>query len=514
MPIGPSRAAARRIDLSARCARGWRRRRTSARSAAADEGDRGRRRGQPSAAAPLGDDAALRLRPLVLLTHAADPDARPTRWPAATSASRCSRRSWRARHRCAAPRAAAPPPPSPRPTFASSRRGSTTTAPLSTPGQLRLCLLALAHRARGRRRGGGAAGLLALLRADAARRGALHRGRGFQSQQTALESSSPTPPLAPAPAPGGCTQRTCRRSSRSCWATARRRHGQARFAAWQAHARVVPAAGAPPPRGRCDERGALEVVAPSSASSTLSRACAARHRARARRRLLSSDGFARPPRWTRAEIFFTVMLVPNLVWRAGRAADTCATRRWGPREAGAARRSRRRSCRRRWPRRCRSSTPPSTTTTPRRAALGAPSSTASSQAGPSRLGSEEARKLYPELLKRLDDASDGVRIAACADGEPFRAMNYSAVWSEGAPTRPTISTSCAASVHLDDPSPRSRRSRASRWGSSTRRLRGEQASTTVDAPVRRAIEAAGPPARRLRREGPQGDGGRQPRASA
>lgn len=51
--------------------------------------------------------------------------------------------------------------------------------------------------------------------------------------------------------------------------------------------------------------------------------------------------------------------------------------------------------------------------------------------GSSRLEHERARKLYPELLKRLDDASDAVRVQACAPLRAlFGAMSYSAIWTE------------------------------------------------------------------------------------
>ena len=76
--------------------------------------------------------------------------------------------------------------------------------------------------------------------------------------------------------------------------------------------------------------------------------------------------------------------------------------------------------------------------------------------GKTRLESERARKLYPELLKRLDDASDAVRLAVC---EPIRAlfgaMNYSQVWSETANFDKANYQYLLRGllVHLDDPSP-------------------------------------------------------------
>ena len=76
--------------------------------------------------------------------------------------------------------------------------------------------------------------------------------------------------------------------------------------------------------------------------------------------------------------------------------------------------------------------------------------------GSTRLEHERARKLYPELLKRLDDASDDVRLRACAPiSALFGAMNYCANWSD------TCNFDKAnyqyllrgLLVHLDDPSP-------------------------------------------------------------
>ena len=76
--------------------------------------------------------------------------------------------------------------------------------------------------------------------------------------------------------------------------------------------------------------------------------------------------------------------------------------------------------------------------------------------GPKRLEHERMRKLYPELLKRLDDASDEVRTRACAPlASFFRCMNYSAIWTEAHNFDKTNYQYLLRGllVHLDDPSP-------------------------------------------------------------
>jgi len=72
------------------------------------------------------------------------------------------------------------------------------------------------------------------------------------------------------------------------------------------------------------------------------------------------------------------------------------------------------------------------------------------------LDNERMRKLYPELLKRLDDASDVVRLQACAPLVTyFQVAHYSAVWDE---THNLDKSNYqyvlrGLLVHLDDPSP-------------------------------------------------------------
>mmetsp|Transcript_39320 Transcript_39320/g.124013 ORF Transcript_39320/g.124013 Transcript_39320/m.124013 type:complete len:210 (+) Transcript_39320:9-638(+) len=82
--------------------------------------------------------------------------------------------------------------------------------------------------------------------------------------------------------------------------------------------------------------------------------------------------------------------------------------------------------------------------------------TALRRLGPSRVSHEQMRQLYPELTKRLDDASDGVRVAACV---PLVAMleqvRYSASWSEAHNFDRTNFGYFLNGllVHLDDPDP-------------------------------------------------------------
>jgi len=82
--------------------------------------------------------------------------------------------------------------------------------------------------------------------------------------------------------------------------------------------------------------------------------------------------------------------------------------------------------------------------------------TALRRLGPSRVSHEQMRQLYPELTKRLDDASDGVRVAACV---PLVAMleqvRYSASWSEAHNFDRTNFGYFVNGllVHLDDPDP-------------------------------------------------------------
>jgi len=72
------------------------------------------------------------------------------------------------------------------------------------------------------------------------------------------------------------------------------------------------------------------------------------------------------------------------------------------------------------------------------------------------LDNERMRKLYPELLKRLDDASDAVRLQVCPTLLAyFAATQYSAVWDD----QHNLDKSNyqyllrGLLVHLDDPSP-------------------------------------------------------------
>ena len=64
--------------------------------------------------------------------------------------------------------------------------------------------------------------------------------------------------------------------------------------------------------------------------------------------------------------------------------------------------------------------------------------------------------MYPELLKRLDDASDDVRVRACAPiCSLFRSMDYQELWSDEHNFDKTNFQYFLRGllVHLDDPSP-------------------------------------------------------------
>jgi len=72
------------------------------------------------------------------------------------------------------------------------------------------------------------------------------------------------------------------------------------------------------------------------------------------------------------------------------------------------------------------------------------------------LGEERTRKLYPELLKRLDDASDEVRLQSCAPIVAFfESLDYSAIWNQNATFDKANYQYLLRGllVHLDDPSP-------------------------------------------------------------
>ena len=76
--------------------------------------------------------------------------------------------------------------------------------------------------------------------------------------------------------------------------------------------------------------------------------------------------------------------------------------------------------------------------------------------GKTKLNPDHARKLYPELLKRLDDASDDVRMVACGPLIAlFNAMNYCANWNDQCNFEKANYQYLLRGllVHLDDPSP-------------------------------------------------------------
>jgi len=78
-----------------------------------------------------------------------------------------------------------------------------------------------------------------------------------------------------------------------------------------------------------------------------------------------------------------------------------------------------------------------------------------SKLGRGGLNEDRARKLYPELLKRLDDASDAVRLQACAPITAFfEALDYSSIWNQAANFDKANYQYLLRGllVHLDDPS--------------------------------------------------------------
>uniref|UniRef100_A0A7S3SDL0 Dynein axonemal assembly factor 5 HEAT-repeat domain-containing protein n=1 Tax=Emiliania huxleyi TaxID=2903 RepID=A0A7S3SDL0_EMIHU len=175
--------------------------------------------------------------------------------------------------------------------------------------------------------------------------------------------------------------------------------------------------------------------------------------------LLSAEGFLAAPEWAEmGEHVLAAMLLPNAVWRAGKpaehvrlasyscvqkllSADAISGEQLGAHMGGALPllvagldddnvESRRIAC--------------------------VILATALRRLGPSRVSHEQMRQLYPELTKRLDDASDGVRVAACV---PLVAMleqvRYSASWSEAHNFDRTNFGYFVNGllVHLDDPDP-------------------------------------------------------------
>jgi dynein assembly factor 5 len=175
--------------------------------------------------------------------------------------------------------------------------------------------------------------------------------------------------------------------------------------------------------------------------------------------LLAEPSFAQAPElddW--AELLFSAMLVPNLVWRAGRAAEhvrlaaMTSLNRLVPLPSLTA------------PQLeaqledalpVLHSTLDDDNVETRRLCCGVVESVLE-KLGPHRVESERARKLYPELLKRLDDASDAVRLAVCPTFIALiGAMNYSQQWSEDRNFDKTNFQYMLRGllVHLDDPAP-------------------------------------------------------------
>ena len=175
--------------------------------------------------------------------------------------------------------------------------------------------------------------------------------------------------------------------------------------------------------------------------------------------LLAEPSFAHATELSEwAELLYSAMLVPNLVWRAGRAAEhvrlaaMTSLARLVPLDALTPAQLEAQ---------LEDSLPVLHTALDddnvetRRIGCSVVESLLS-KLGPSRLESERARKLYPELLKRLDDASDAVRIAVCGPIIALiRAFNYASVWSEERNFDKANFQYLLRGllVHLDDPSP-------------------------------------------------------------
>ena len=173
--------------------------------------------------------------------------------------------------------------------------------------------------------------------------------------------------------------------------------------------------------------------------------------------LLSTPGFTAAPElkeW--APLVLDGMLLPNLVWRAGRAAEhvrlgsmLCLSKLLPLRLVDATELGERAptvlpvltNC-----------LDDDATETRRLACVVVRH--AVDQLGSARLNEEAVRALYPELLKRLDDASDGVRLTCC---EPLAALlaaaSYSPTYAAGANLNKTNLQYFLRGllVHLDDP---------------------------------------------------------------
>jgi len=175
--------------------------------------------------------------------------------------------------------------------------------------------------------------------------------------------------------------------------------------------------------------------------------------------LLDTESFARAPEldeW--AEHLFAAMFLPNLVWRAGKAAEhvrlaamTCLSKlvvlpSLTPAQLAD---------------QCEAALPvisgclDDDNTDTRR--LGCVTIEGIlRRLGPTHLTHNWVRVLYPELLKRLDDANDQVRVVACGPlSALFAALRYSNTYSSDANFDRTNYQYLLRGllVHLDDPSP-------------------------------------------------------------
>jgi len=175
--------------------------------------------------------------------------------------------------------------------------------------------------------------------------------------------------------------------------------------------------------------------------------------------LLGDADFAASPQLAEwAEHLFAAMLLPNLVWRAGKTAEhvrlgamLCLSKLLPLPYVNGALLAEHMEAALPLLRTCLEDDNAQT----RRLSCGL-LAVALPRLGPSRLTHDWVRALYPELLKRLDDASDVIRLESCA---PLVALmqsaNYSAVYAAGANLDKTNYQYFLRGllVHLDDPSP-------------------------------------------------------------
>jgi dynein assembly factor 5 len=175
--------------------------------------------------------------------------------------------------------------------------------------------------------------------------------------------------------------------------------------------------------------------------------------------LLSSSDFCAAPEWGEmAEHAFAAMLLPNVVWRAGKPAEhvrlaayLCLEKLLATGHVTAEQLGRRTA----------EALPlfvsglDDDNVDTRRRVCNVLASVIP-RLGGQRIDHDQMRLLYPELTKRLDDASDAVRVAACVPIiAMLRAVRYSASWSQAHNfDRTNLGYFLQGLlVHLDDPNP-------------------------------------------------------------